>query len=322
MSLNNKIEFVLGTAQLDTSKTQRYGTCNQSKLTDTDVQEILQEADNQGIKRLDTASGYGNNYQHLYKFYRNDIRIIQIGSKIEPQKWITKETSIEAIKDNYKIEHKLAKDTQYLEILSFHNFEDYEKYNAYQALIELKNENYVLKIGVSVYYYWQCVKVIGDPNIDYLQIPFNILTNFDLDELINDRNNKYPNNPITIDVRSIVLQGLLLNLDYKYWSIIPDLDNNTFLKLKKIIEDMCIDIIGDVNSDNLLLLYIGYLKSFNWINGLVIGVDNINQLKNNIEIFNKSNPIDKNKIKIFKESIKDILKIVPNILDPTTWNKN
>jgi aryl-alcohol dehydrogenase-like predicted oxidoreductase len=315
------MDFVLGTAQLDTSKIKRYGTCNQSKLSDDDVQEILEEADNQNIKRLDTASGYGNNYQHLYNFYRNDIRIIQIGSKIESQNWITKETSIEAIKDNYKIEHRMVKDTQYLELLSFHNFEDYEKQNAYQALIQLKNENYVSKIGVSIYYYWQCVKVIGDPNIDYLQIPFNILTNFDLEELVNDRNNKYPNNSIIIDVRSIVLQGLLLNLDYKYWSVIPDLDYNTFLKLKQIIENMCNDIIGDVNSDNLLLLYIGYLKSFNWINGIVFGIDNIIQLKNNIEIFNKAKPIDKNKINIFRKSILDIVKIIPNILDPTKWNK-
>ena len=147
------MDFVLGTAQLDTSQIKRYGTCNQSKLSDDDVQEILEEADNQNIKRLDTASGYGNNYQHLYNFYRNDIRIIQIGSKIESQNWITKETSIEAIKDNYKIEHRMVKDTQYLELLSFHNFEDYEKQNAYQALIQLKNENYVSKIGVSIYYY-------------------------------------------------------------------------------------------------------------------------------------------------------------------------
>jgi aryl-alcohol dehydrogenase-like predicted oxidoreductase len=314
-----QLEFVLGTAQLDTSSSKRYGQCNQAKLTDKDVQEILSEADANHIKRLDTASGYGNNYSHLHQFYHDDIRLIQIGTKIHSLDWVTKETSVEAIKDAYKIEHNLAKETHYMEILSFHNFEDYEKKNAYQALLELKKEGYVPKIGVSIYYYWQAVKVIGDPTMDYIQLPFNILTEFDLEEIVKERIKNYPDNPIIIDVRSIFLQGLLLNWEYKFWKRIPNLDIHRFGKLKTIFEKLCLELVGEFNSENLLQLYFGYLKSFKWINGVVMGLDNLEQLKTNLELFNKSQPIKKEKIKLFKKSIQEIIHYAPAILDPTQW---
>lgn len=325
MSKNNKnnkkrqLEFVLGTAQLDTSSSKRYGQCNKTKLTDTDVQEILSYAEAHKIKRLDTAPNYGNNYSHLQKFYQEDIRLIQIGSKIETLDWVNKETTNDAIKDAYKIEHNQAKDTHYMEILSFHNFQDYEKKNARQALMELKSEGYVPKIGVSVYYYWQSVKVIGDPTMDYIQLPFNILTEFDLTEIVEDRKKNYPENPIIIDVRSIFLQGLLLNWDYKFWKRIPNLDIQRFRKLKNIFEKLCLELVGEFNSENLLQLYFGYLKSCSWINGVVMGVDNLEQLKTNLELFEKSQPIKKDKIKLFKKSIQEIIHYAPAILDPTQW---
>lgn len=319
MNKKDKLELklVLGTAQLDTSSKNRYGTCNKSILTDDDTNSLLDRADYLKIDRLDTASAYGNVYTHLSKFYEQDVRLIQISSKISSMDWVTKDTHVDVIKANIMKDHQLVKDTNYLYSLSFHSYDDYLKQNCYQALLELKKEGYVEKIGVSVYYYWQTVKVIYDPDYDYLQVPFNLLSPFDLGDMIKERNQRYPDNPLIVDVRSIFLQGILLNHNYQYWKQIHGLDQNRFENIISLLNKFK----DESNSESLIELIFSYLKSFSWINGVIIGVDNQEQLESNVSVFESAKKIKASILNKYRHEFKNITNYSPRILDPTTWKK-
>ena len=309
-------KLVLGTAQFNTASSKRYGACNKTKLTTQQIIKILSKAEDLHIGCIDTGSGYGNVNEHLLEYYQSDIRVTDIGTKIMDMKWVTDKMTVSQIKEKIMIEIEPLDKTHHLDIVSFHSFSDYEKMKCRKALISLKNEGLINNIGVSVYYYWQIVKVIGDPDFDYIQIPFNILTAFNLKDLIIERKEKF-NRPIRIDVRSIFLQGILLNHDYKYWKKIPKMSKESHCEFIKLLNK----IKEEFGYQSMIELTYGYLKSFPWINGVIVGVDNIEQLQENYWIFQQTMPITETDYQRMQPLIRKIVNQTADVLDPTKWKK-
>ena len=86
-------------------------------------------------------------------------------------------------------------------------------------------------------------------------------------------------------------------------------------------------MISIYNSINLLCkkynvtkveLVVGFIKSIKWIDGVIFGVDNITQLKENIKIFNETREFKANEINEIKEMFSNIPK---KLINPSLWNK-
>ena len=112
-----------------------------------------------------------------------------------------------------------------------------------------------------------------------------------------------------IHVRSIFLQGLLLEKPYKYPKNIEkkDFDN---------LENIIIKITDKLNISKLELC-IYYINSYDWINKILIGIEDYNQLIENYNIFSKNLKLSNDNIDFINNNIKNINNLLVN---PSKWN--
>ena len=182
-----------------------------------------------------------------------------------------------------------------------HSYEQYKNKIIWKTLKELKKNNKINKLGVSVYTLSEAIDCLKDDSVEHLQIPINLL-----DAQWNNFGNLIERN-ITIHARSIFLQGILIN-DIKYW---PKNTNSKFYidKIDQLVNKFQLSKIE---------LCIAYIKSLDWINGIIIGLETLEQLKNNIDLFNKTRLLNYEEIKL----INKIFNNTPNtITDPRLWIK-
>ena len=284
-------KLIIGTVQFGID----YGITNLTgKINQNELDQIFNFCNNNKINYFDTAQDYGNsedimsNYQEIYP----NINIIT-KSKFK-NKNINDTINISLNKFNN------------IECFLLHSFEDYQNKELIDILLKYKELNKIKKIGVSIYNVDEGIKLLEDNIIDVIQIPFNYLDNqwFNLEfqNLITTQKN------IEIHVRSIFLQGLLLNRSYKY----P-------LNIKKddfdYLEDIIINICETLNISKLELCLF-YINSFEWIDKFLIGIDNLNHLKLNFNIINKNLKLNEDEILFIYNKVININK---DILNPSKW---
>jgi aryl-alcohol dehydrogenase-like predicted oxidoreductase len=188
-----------------------------------------------------------------------------------------------------------------LETLMFHSFDSYQNnIENFNILNKLKLEKKIKSIGVSVYTNDEIEKVILNDNIDIIQLPFNL---FDNTNLRSDILMKAKSKGKIIHTRSALLQGLFFK----------DLNetNNIVQKLKK--ELALISEISRKENASISALALSYCLIHKTIDNVLIGVDSLNQLKDNIKsIHYKITPQTIEHINTIK--IKNL-----DLLNPSLW---
>jgi aryl-alcohol dehydrogenase-like predicted oxidoreductase len=174
----------LGTAQFGLD----YGITNGVRIDEPEVSRILDAARNAGINLLDTAHCYGTSEKVLAP-YHADFRIVTKGA--------SREDFMES----------LAKFGRVHGLLAHQGLTD----DLWEAMVELKGEALIEKIGVSVYEGWEIDAVLDRYPIDIIQVPFNPLDQRLIEGGQLERLHKAG---VEIHARSIFLQGLLLSDDY------------------------------------------------------------------------------------------------------------
>jgi aryl-alcohol dehydrogenase-like predicted oxidoreductase len=262
-----KSRIVLGTVQFGMS----YGVSNQpGKTIKSDVVDILNYAHNNGINYLDTASAYG------------DSEII-IGELANKNHWriITKVPSIKDDKNNncklmvkelfYESLNNLNRDS--IDSLLIHSCDDlFTNYGRelFEAILELKDDKKVSKIGVSVYNKNQIDRLLRDYDIDTIQIPINIL---DQRLIAGNYLSQIKDCGLEVHARSIFLQGLLLMSSKD----IPPFFKPITKQLKLF------QIKAREMSISTLSLALSYVFSLEELDYILIGVNNLKQLKEILE---------------------------------------
>jgi len=234
-----------------------YGVSNNEGQTSfEEVVKILEIARINGIDTLDTAQVYGNSEKVLGKLVTNDFKIL---TKVQ--------TPIDFVKSLRNLNCKNIYG------LMFHNAENLINNPEFWRVFELyKKENKVKKIGVSVYNLEQLYKIIEKHQIDIVQLPINLL-----DQRFKDCLKDLKSRQIEIHARSIFLQGLLLmNIDNI---------NPYFTPINPVLKQY----FKELENKNLSKLEgaFGFIKSIKNIDCIIIGVNNHEQLINNIKAFNK-----------------------------------
>ena len=211
-------KLIIGTVQFGID----YGITNSTgKINQNELDHIFNFCDNNNINYFDTAQDYGNSEDIMSK-YQNIYPNINIITKSKfKNKNIDNVINISLNKFNY------------IECFLLHSFEDYQNKELIYTLLKYKELNKIKKIGVSIYNVEEGIKLLEDNVIDVIQIPFNYLDNQWFNEKFQSLISI--NNHIKIHVRSIFLQGLLLNKPNKYPSNINKEDfnylENTILEL-------------------------------------------------------------------------------------------
>jgi len=281
---------ILGTVQFGLN----YGINNTGgKVPVHEVHRILDYAYSKGIMTLDTAAGYGDSEGIIGDYLAsNPDKKFEIITKVNSAK-------ISLEKQLHESLQKLKVDK--LEVLMLHSFELYEKLKPQLSLFCKNNKGICFnQLGVSVYSNQEVAALNLDSNIDRIQSPFNLLDNE------SKRGKVYSaiqSKGKTLDTRSVFLQGLFFKktdeLPTNLYPLIKPLE-----KLKKIAESKSLTMEE---------LAIGYAFSMDFIDNVLIGVDSLDQLKDNLNILSNS---------ISMQTVDEINMISiqnDNLLNPSLW---
>ena len=285
--MSNKI--ILGTVQFGIN----YGINNISgKPSKKKVFELLEYALNKDIKTLDTADAYGNATELLGNYNNSNFSPFLINTKFNKSD-LSIQKQLEVSLNSLKINQ--------INTYFYHSFDDFKLFpEILFELIELKEQNRIKKIGVSVYGNSEFQLANDTIEIDVIQLPFNLLDNLSQrGKLIEEAKTKGKE----IQVRSVFLQGLF----FKNTKQLP----NSIKSLKPYLEEILI-IAKEANIpiENLALQYALQYKE---IDNVIIGVDNVEQLERNLSFSN---------IKLPSEVVKAINKInvkETELLYPKNW---
>ena len=285
-----KNKLILGTVQFGLD----YGINNsQGKPTKEKVFQILNYAYEKGVRYLDTAELYGNAHDLIGEFHRiNPTKKFQIITKFSHDFVDSLENKINKYLDQLN--------TNILNAILFHSFESYINHKEQlENIAKFKNKSFKY-IGVSVYTNEQMNEVIDDINIDIIQMPFNLFDNLNLrGELLIKAKEK---NKI-IHTRSAFLQGLFF--------MKKDNSNSIRIKLEKELD--LIEAISLKSSISIGSIALNYCLLQPNIDGVLIGVDSLEQLKENIA-FLKHKISDK-----YFHQINSIRICNVELLNPSTW---
>ncbi len=284
-------KLILGTVQFGL----KYGINNSvGKPEKESVFDILSYAYENGIKYLDTAELYGNAHDLIGEFHKlHPTKKFKIITKFPHDFDVSLDNKIKSYLDQLNIDQ--------LEAILFHSFDSYINHKSHLSnLIKFKSKS-VKYIGVSVYTNEQMNEVIDDTNIDIIQIPFNLFDNLNLrgDLLIKGKlKNKI------IHTRSAFLQGLFF--------MKKDNTNPIRIKLKKELD--FIEEISSKSSIPISSIALNYCLMQNCIDGVLIGVDSLEQLKENIYFAENKIPNQ------YLDEINEIRINNIELLNPSSWN--
>ena len=284
------MKLAIGTAQLGL----QYGVAGNGNINQMNANEILDFAVSKKIYTVDTSPGYGDAHSKIGKCNLKELKIITKIPKINLKKALIKSEIRNQVLNYIKV---LRCDR--IHCLLLHNPSDILSSNGseiYKSLILLKEEGLIEKIGVSTYEYEELNSIIDNFHIDIIQHPINILDrrleNSGMIKRLKDLN-------IEIHCRSVFLQGLLLSnvnqMEPKYLPFKKDvLKVQKFsIKYKKSIEEICLKFVINIKE----------------VSKIVIGIDNLSQLKKLVEIEE-----EETNIKIPEFTVSNKL-----IMDPRKW---
>lgn len=288
-------KLVLGTVQLGLD----YGINNQiGKPSLEKAFDILHVAFDNGIRILDTAEAYGNSQDVIGKFIKaNPNKKFNIISKLAANHSLKNKEILGHIKNNCEI---LGVNQLYGYM--FHNYPSFKQnVSLIEELKLAKKQGIIKKIGISLYGNNEIEDIIDNyEDFDFIQVPFNA---FDNASKRKDILKKVKNKNIEVHTRSVFLQGLF----FKSSNSLPE----NLHKLQPYLATFKdIMIKNDIDTETLALQYVLQKE---YIDHVLIGVEDENQLIKNIITCN-------NNIYIPHNDIDAIHICEEELINPTSWN--
>lgn len=268
------MNLCLGTVQFGL----KYGIANKlGKPTRDTSLEILHQAYELGIREFDTANAYGDAEEIMGCFFnqygiRNEVSIT---SKLRPN--CVEESSECNISDLVELECQGSLKRMGIDVLDHYLFHTpgyiyHDK--IMDAMVRLKKNGLVKKIGVSIYDMKDGEEAMKISEIDTIQLPVSV---FDQRSLETDFFARAKKSGKIVNGRSAFLQGL-------FFMPKNEIPMNLIATIEKIeeLEEIC-----DRNHFTMQELLLRFVISAKHMNSIVFGVDTLEQLKEDIEISKK-----------------------------------
>lgn len=285
-------KFALGSANFGLD----YGLANKSgKISDSELAAILSAADGAGVEFIDTAQAYGDSEARLGDFCGDYCFKIVTKIGIDLENDYLRSSITDLVEQSCK---KLNQKTLHAVLLHRPEILLGDKGSSIvRELRSLKDQNIISKIGISIYSPDILVTISKLFPFDIVQAPFNII---DQQLVSSGWSEKLKENRVEIHIRSVFLQGLLLmeqpNLHTYFNNNWPDLFSDWYKFLNE-------------NNLDALNVSLGFVLQQNWIDKVVVGVDNSLQLKALLKIEKSSLSSDFPKIECND----------PNLINPSNW---
>ncbi len=252
------------------------------------LKQILNFSKKKKIKSLYTSKYYGNSNELLGLENLNHFKIF---TKFKSEDLLNKNFILEL----NEVKNLLKKDSPTLMLDGFEKLSPKKALKIYDILLYLKKNKKIDRFGYSIYFFKDLKKICKNFKPDILQCPYSVIDRrLEKKSLL-----KYLKfNKIEVHVRSIFLQGLLIADPLK----LP----KKFLKWEKIFQKISKSMSYHQVSN--LSGCLNFVQNNKYIDQILIGVDNIKQLK---EISN---------VKINKKiKYPNIFSINEKLINPSKW---
>ena len=291
-------QICIGTAQFGMA----YGITNTvGRVPEIEVRRILTEASSAGIYFLDTAQAYGDSESVIGRNLPipNHFRVI---SKISSQTKQHFDVEDVLIWENSINSTLIALGLKELDSLLLHNSADLRKPGAnllQEWLLSLRQRGLVKRLGVSIY---ESKDLEGIPRDfrDLVQLPLSL---YDQRLLLDGTISSLKSQGCSVQVRSVFLQGLLLNPVAHWPSWIDNKSHQHHLKLENFARS---------RGSSLLECALGFLMDQKDIESAVIGICSVRELQELLYSYGKKSPWAQDEWKIW--SLQN-----QNIIDPRLW---
>ena len=300
--------FQLGSAQLG----DKYGVANEvGEISDNEAARILRTAMDMGISEIETARDYNVAESRIGSLIPNgDVSRFQVTTKLSCLKELNSNASDSEVRhavDASVYASCRALRLQKLPVIFLHRSEHVKSWDGavIKRLIELQGLEVVGDIGVSIYEPDELDIVMSTDCVNHIQLPFNVLDHRWLANVVTRKIDKLSSR-VVFSVRSALLQGLL-TLPAERWpvprekalQIVSWLGDMTVACRRQNVRDMCF----------------AFVRSFEWVTKIVVGVDSVQQLKENIDYF-KNPPLDDSQR---SQIIATLPEFPLGLVDPRTW---
>ena len=284
------MKLALGTAQFGMD----YGINNKrGKVPKEEAFEILEKTLSCGVGPIDTALEYGDSEQVIGAFVRDQNKALEIVSKLPKCGAEEAAGFLEKSLENLN--------TKKLYGYLVHDFDSFIKEPAvWEKLQGFKEQGKVGKIGFSLYYPKQAEELLEkDIDFDLVQLPYSIL-----DQRFSDVLPTLKEKGIEVHVRSVFLQGLV-------FKGIEELQGNlagasgALERLEQVSKESGVSVSA---------LCINFAALNPAVDKVVVGVDSLQNLDENIEVFSYQNKVKDVLPKLLSLRIDD-----KNIVVPSKW---
>lgn len=271
-------ELTLGTAQLG----MQYGITNRSGQPSRGLaSKMVRRAIAHGVTALDTARGYGEAEQILAEALTGAWRSrVEVITKLDPLASLAPDADAAMV--YAEVDESVKRSCGALGVatlgtLLLHRAHHHHCWGgaAWNHLRRLRADGKIAKLGVSVYDPHEALELLGDPDIQHLQVPLNVLDwrwrASGVDRALADRPD------VIVHARSALLQGLLAG-PAEYW---PRLTNYDASQCVQEIRRLAVKFGREGAAD----LCLAYVRSQPWIHSVVVGCESLEQVDENLRLF-------------------------------------
>ena len=289
-----------------------YGINNRSGRPEQErVLAILDRALAAGIDRLDTAAAYGEAEKVLGEY----IRSRQVADRVKVVSKLRPDFLDNTSKGTISFEQALSDEVQAsLERLGLARLDGYLLHSASieqlehaelgAALAAVRESGLVRQVGASLYTPEQAMMALKTDWLDAVQVPYNILDRR-LDQAgFFDRNSRRAR-PLTVYVRSLLLQGLLMMPEQE----IPPHLSAMAPHLRELDE-----WLAGQGIDRLTAAF-DFVSSRSGVDAVVVGVDSLEQLEQYLALSARIGDYSA----ILSEGLQRFSEIEPRLLSPNLW---
>lgn len=296
----------MGTAQIGLPG---YGVANrQGEITDASAADFLRDALTRGINMLDSARAYGRAEQRVGQALAECSISATVFTKVIPLSGINlgKNSAVDLVEKSVS-DSLTALKLSRLPFLSLHQWADrhFAGGEVWDCLLGLQQKGLIEHLGASLQNPSELIESLDEPAIDYVQIPFNILDwrwqKTGALEMLQSRSRT------TVHVRSIYLQGLLFTSPDGW----PHMTSGHAAQILDRLQNLAISCGRESVAD----LAMATVASCPWVDGIVIGMENQQQLQDNLRLI-KRRPLDASQR---DEIARSFLDVPAELLDPSTW---
>jgi aryl-alcohol dehydrogenase-like predicted oxidoreductase len=308
-TVTQSMRLILGTAQIGLA----YGTAiRRPMMSEAAAADLLSSAHASGFEGLDTARAYGESERRIgvHLGTRGGFAIGDVVTKLSPLAGLTEDADAASLVARSLEESCEALGTDRLETVLLHRAEHFHvnRGAVWNALRAARDSGLVSRLGVSVQGPDELLDALDRPDVAHIQLPANIL-----DHRWDAAWERVPaarREGLTVDVRSVFLQGVLASPRLEHWPAIPGLDPGRTIAWLQATAD-------GLGLATVTALCMSFIASMPWVSRLVVGADTVGQVQELAACrrIRRLTPAEVEGI------VRSRPEIPPSLLNPALWPK-